>query len=237
VSLHTSNHFPTSYKKIRDMPTSNVPLTYAVKTSEGVIHLFILYYSNTRPNFPQSGTPVGNDTLVFNIQSSGTPGSNMHFEHYAFDAGSITDININFNFNSGTKQKKLEVEDFDIDDVPTLDTSNNKKALDAPYGLVQKVDSNNYKCEMVVFAIPGRNFAPEHSGPIGSEKNTFSKIKTNGNSPISEFTEEKTFNVTSFIQSTGSHELSVEGDPPKKRRTKTKNRNVTIMPFPRKRTG
>jgi len=216
------------------MPTSNVPFTYAIKTSGGVIHLYVLMYSgSTAPTFPTSGTPVGSDTLVFPISTSGS-GSTKYTKHYSFNVASITDIHISFNYNSGTKIEKLQVDDFLTDTEPTLV---NGIVEDVPYGFTKVIDNNHFNVELVLISDTAKNFKCTHYFVHGSTIETRSLIEdTGGSAATKEFTDNHAFNVNNFMTepaASGANEISY-GDPNQKR-VKTKNKNVVRVPFPRRR--
>lgn len=214
------------------MPTSNVPFTYAIKTSGGVIHLYILVYSgSTAPSFPTSGTPVGSNTLLFPISTSGS-GSTKHTKHYSFNVGSITDINISFNYNSGTKIKKLQVDDFLTDTEPS---TVNGIVEDVPYGFTKIIDDDHFNVELVLISGTAKNFKCTHSFVSGSTIETRSVIEdTGGSTTTMEFSDSHTFNVDDFMTepaASGANEISY-GEP-KKKRVKVKNKNHTPVPYPR----
>lgn len=212
------------------MPTPNVPFTYAIKTSGGVIHLYILVYSgSTAPSFPTAGTLIGS-TLSFPITTSGS-GSTKHTKHYSLNVGSITDINISFNYNSGTKIKKLQVDDFLTDTEPT---TVNGIVEDVPYGFNKVIDNNHFNVELVLISDTAKNFKCTHYFVHGSTIETRSLIEdTGGSAATKEFTDNHAFNVNNFMTepaASGANEISY-GGPGK--RVKTKNKNHTQVPYPR----
>lgn len=209
------------------MPTSNIPLTYAIK-SGNTIHLYVVIYAGSQPVF-NAGEASGN-TMLFVIDA-GSGGASKYFEHYSFDADTFTDIEVRCNGHI----RKIVIAHLDND---TLPFQSGDKAFEVPYGYTQKVSANSFSAELVIFSDTAKKFACTHAVVpgtlIGDSK---SEISINSTStPVTEFPDSHEFTVPNFMLSDGAHEISyTSGDtPPKTKRTKTKNRNHSPTPFPPK---
>ncbi len=214
------------------MPTLNVPFIYATK-SNNTIHLYFLIYSGSTP--PSYSDMVQGNVKSFNVQIQENGSPTKHFKKYSFNAGSLTDININFTVGSTTKLKKIIISGLGEDEPPVAPE---QQAFDAPYSFIKKVSDDQFKLELVVFSQQAKNYDCVHSpNPTGNDGNTWSEINMTNTSSTKEFEHSRTFDVVDFEgeeKREHEHQLYLAGNPPK-RRTKTKNKNVTIVPFPRSR--
>jgi hypothetical protein len=205
-------------------PSSNIPFTYACKLN-GSVHLYIVIYAAQRPGYPIQGV-VGDETINYIINNVQAAGTNPHFVHYAFCINTITDIKIHYS----THIRKILVEHLDeVDALPTL----TDRAFEVPYTYTQIVDTNSFKAELIIFSASAQKYDCTHNAVPGSLiGDTKSAIIINPNSTaVSEFSDSHVFPVQNVLLTDGAHEVTV-GDPPKKRRSKTKNRNHSQTPFP-----
>lgn len=209
------------------MPTSNIPLTYTCKMN-GTVHLYIAVYgTSTAPGFPTQGT-IADAVIIFNITTGGT-GTVSHFKHYSFAANSLTDIQV----HCSTHIRTILIAD--LDNVTALPTQSGDQAFDVPYAYTQMVqDADHFEAEMVIYAeSPGKKFKCEHSGPLNVDGDTESNITIDTDATtVTVFSDSEVFNVTKVRTTDGAHTVTfTEGNnPPKRRKSKTKNKNHSITP-------
>ncbi len=206
------------------MPTSNIPLTFAIK-SGNTIHLYIVIYAGSQPGF-EEGEASGN-TMLF-IVEKGSTGATKFFKHYSFDVDSFTNIEVRCDGHT----RKIVIADLDNGTTPT---QSGDQAHEVPYAYTQTVDTNSFSAELVIFAPASstRQYACTHSGPgTSTDGDTESSIGIDTQATaVSEFSDSHMFTVPNVLMTDGAHEVTV-GDPPKKKRTRTKNRNHSPTPFP-----
>jgi len=214
------------------MPTSNIPLTYAIKSGT-TIHLYVVIYAGSQPVF-NAGEASGN-TMLF-IIDAGSTGSDKYFEHYSFNVDTFTDIEVRCDGHI----RKIVIADLDNDSTPD---QTGDQAHEVPYAYTQKQSTDSFKTELVIFApaTSTRQYVCTHSGPGTSpDGDTESVISTDTQAgAVAEFSDSHVFTVTNVLLTNGTHEVSyTSGDnPPRRRRGKTKNRNHSPTPFPQSTKG
>lgn len=221
------------------MPTSNIPLTYAC-TLNGSVHLYIVIYAAQSPNFPQGVRTDATMNYIFGTVPAA--GTSPYFKHYAFEINgmdsqgrpyTITDIKIHYS----THTRHILVAHLDeVDAVPSL----SDQAFDVPYAYAQLgTDDHHFEAEIVLYtAAPGKKFKCVHIGPLEDDEDghTESNITIDANATaVTVFTDSNEFEVEDVLTTDGTHNvIFTEGTPPneKKKRSRTKNRNISVTPFP-----
>jgi hypothetical protein len=221
------------------MPTSNIPLTYACRLN-GVVHLYIVIYASQRPGYPQQGART-DETMNFFINNVQTAGTDPHFEYYSFNINGfdtqgkpykITDIEVHYS----THIRKILVDDLDL--VDALPTSTSDQAFDVPYAYTQLgTDDHHFGAEIVLYSETAKKFKCVHTSPeeVDEDGNTESNITIDALAPaVTIFSASNLFEVDDVLTTEGEHAvIFTEGNnPPKRRRSKTKNKNISIAPFP-----
>lgn len=216
------------------MAKTNVPFWYGM-VEGNTVHLYILVYA-TSVTF--SDDSFSGSIKKFKVLSSGTNQS-PQAEHITFAKGTFDTIRISFNLNgSQTADKQVEIVIALLDQASTsspvlpLPVMAGDLAKDVPYVFAYRVDNNNFKAEMVVIPEQGRNFSDAPSGPDGN-KNTVSSV-TYSNGSATAFNDVHQFNVPDYVSDPyGDHTFEYRNG--KRRRSRTKNNNITAIPFPRPR--
>lgn len=206
------------------MPTSNIPLTYAVQ-SDNTIHLYVVIYAGSQPDF-EEGEASGN-TMLFVIEKGDT-GSTKYFKHYSFDVDTFTNIEV----RCDNHIRKIAIADLDNDSTPD---QSGDRAFEVPYTYTQVQNTNSFEVELVVFSSTDQQFTCSHGAVPGSLiGDTESAITVNSTAPpVKEFSSSHVFTVQNVLLTDGGHQATTQvGSPPRTKKTKTKNKNHSIAPFP-----
>ena len=219
----------------------NFPFCYAIKDNSN-IHLFILVKVPVTQGitFPTTAPSPFGQTITFGINVdvkpvTETPGHRYHY--YSFPIGTIDTIAVKvFLVNEGTtlyKTMTLSVDELDVVGagdltLPVPDSEN--AAPDVPY-VCTKLALNGNSFDVEVFIKLSKNLKLDvaHSGPSGSDKDTFSKIEEVAGTPASpDYSMTlKTFSFSNVNTTNGAHSATYNG-----RKGKTKNKHHTHFPFP-----
>lgn len=221
--------------------TENFPFCYAIKNSIQInLYILVKVPANRSITFPGGGNLTG-QTKHFDIllaNSGDTPGHK--YRNYVFDikedGQTINLIEIKTKLNGATiKTMKIKVEDLDVVSgslsYPT--TNVDGAALDTPYVCTQLMESppgtvTGFDAEVYVLPSSPASFSVQHHPPAGTDKDSSSDITASAGTST-ELSVKHSFSSTNIHTTDGAHTATFNG-----RKGKTKNRNHTVTPFPRR---
>jgi hypothetical protein len=216
------------------MAKTNVPFWYGIIDGK-TVHLYVLVYA-TDAVFTNDGS--AGSIKRYKVISSGTNQSPQP-KHFSFEKGTFDTIRISFNHESQTANKQVVIAIADLDQTSTitpelpLPTMDGDLAQDVPYVFTFLIPNttNRFDAEMVVIPEVGRTFSLSKSGP-DANKNTFSTLTYSSGSTTPYNPAAHEFTVTAVASDPyGGHTFEYKNG--KRRRSKTKNNNITVIPFPR----
>ncbi len=223
--------------------TESYPFCYAIKNGSQIrLHILVKVPANHGITFPAAENRRSGQRIYFDITLSTTGNTPGHqYKHYDFAIGEgkdmIDQIEIKTKLNNNTiKTMKIDVEDLDVVGVDglTLPTLNGDgTALNTPYVCTKLLESPpgtyiGFDSEAYVLPPSPVSFTVAHSNPSGTPKDSSTTITT-GTGTATELSEKFTFSQTDIHTTDGAHTATFNG-----RKGKTKNRNHTVTPFPRR---